>query len=152
DSGPGVTATSGLDDVACPTTRFCMAVGFAGSNRNYQGTAFSSTDGRAWRRLLVPRPRGARNSELGGLACFNAGNCMAVGNYTAARHNLPYAARWHHNRWQLLTTPAISGRRFTFFQGISCPSAGLCVAVGETQDTVSGRIFHAFAEVWSGGR
>jgi hypothetical protein len=152
DSGPGATATSGLDDVACPTTRFCMAIGFAGSNRGFQGTAFSSSDGLAWRRLAIPRPRGARNSELAGLACFNSGNCLAVGNYTSLGHNLPYAARWHDGRWELLTTPALPRHRFTYFQGIACPSAGECVAVGNTQDnTARGPIFHAFAEVWSHG-
>jgi len=152
-SGPPGTATSGLDDVACPTTRFCMAVGFAGGRRDYQGTAFTSNDGTTWRRLPVPRPRGARNSELGGLACFNAANCMAVGNYTTASgHNLPYAARWHDRRWELLTTPAVPRQRFTTFQGISCPTATSCLAVGTTTDRTRQGFFHAFAEIWTSGQ
>jgi hypothetical protein len=149
-SGPAGTATSGLDDVACPTTTFCMAIGFAGGSRNYQGTSFSSNDGTTWRRLAMPRPRRARNSELGGLACFNSGNCMAVGNYTSASGKfLPYAARWHDSRWTLLTTPTVGGQRQTIFQGISCPTATSCLAVGDTVDNTRQGFFHAFAEIWS---
>ncbi len=78
---------------------------------------------------------------------------MAVGDYTSASgHFLPFAARWHDGRWTLLTTPAVRGQRFTAFQGISCPTATRCVAIGLTEDNTRGRFFHAFAEVWSGGK
>ena len=128
-----------------------MAVGDAGSTRHYQAAEYTWTNGTTWRRITVPKPRGARNSELGGLACFSARNCMAVGNYhNSAGHYLPFAEHWHSGRWQLLTTPAEHGQHFTQFQGISCPTATLCMAVGNTEDNTSND--HAFAEVWSGGR
>jgi len=152
-SGPPATAISALDDVSCPTTRFCMATGLAGGRRTYQGTAFTSNDGTTWRRLAVPRPRGARNSELSALACFNPANCMAVGIYTSASgHSLPYAARWHDRRWELRTAPAVPRQRLTIFQGISCPAATSCLAVGDTVDNTRQGFYHAFAEIWSGGR
>lgn len=158
-TGPAGAAFSGLDDVACPTTRFCLAVGFAGRARTFQDTAYTWKKGTTWRRITVPHPHRARNSELGGLACFNARNCMAVGNYTSTRGRfLPFAVRWHDGRWKLLTTPAVRGGQSTTFQGISCPAATRCVAVGDTLDST--RITrgarrkllfsHAFAEVWNG--
>jgi len=78
---------------------------------------------------------------------------MAVGNYTSASgHFLPFAARWHDGRWKLLITPAVRRQHSTTFQGISCPAAARCVAVGNTEDNTRHRFFHAFAEVWSGGK
>ncbi len=103
--------------------------------------------------MTVPRPRGARNSELGGLSCFNTRNCMAVGSYeNGSGHFLPFAARWHSGKWQLLATPAVPAQRETNFQGISCPTATLCMAAGYTEDNTRGRYFHAFTELWSGGK
>lgn len=152
-AGPKGTASSGLQDVACPLRRLCLAVGYAGTGRHYQDTAYTWKNGTTWRRIKVPRPRRARNSELAGVACYNPRNCMAVGNYTSAsgRH-LPFAARWHDHRWKLLATPAVRRQRLTVFQGISCPTARRCMAVGVTVDKSRNRYFHAFAEVWSGGK
>jgi hypothetical protein len=152
-AGPAGAPSSALDDVACPTTRFCLAIGWAGTAGHFQDAAYTWKSSATWRRIAVPKPGRARNSELGGLACFDSRNCMAVGNYTSASgRNLPFAARWHDGRWKLLTTPQVPGQRFTAFQGISCPTAKQCVAVGNTEDNTRGRFYHAFAEVWTGSK
>jgi hypothetical protein len=144
---------SALDDVACPTATFCLAVGFAGSGHRYQDTAYTWQNGKTWHRITVPSPRHARKSELGGLACADATDCMAVGDYTSASGRyLPFAVRWHDGRWKILATPAVRGQRSTTFQGIACPVATRCIAVGDTVDNTRGRFFHAFAEIWSGGK
>jgi hypothetical protein len=149
-----VTSTfNTLDDVACPTTKFCLVTGEAGPSRRYQDTAWTWTNGTTWRRISVPRPRGARNSELGGLSCANAHNCMAAGIYeNSSGHNLPFANRWHNGKWQVLATPTIHGQQLVVFQGVSCPTTTLCVAVGDTEDNTSAGNNHAFAEVWSAGK
>jgi len=150
---PPSTSVSGLNDVACPAAGFCLVVGFAGTGSRYQDTAYTWRNGKTWHRIAVPRPRRARNSALGGLACFSSSDCMAVGNYTSASGRfLPFADRWHDGRWKLLTTPAVRNQRFSVFQGISCPSASECVAVGDTEDNTRGRFFHAFAEIWQAGQ
>jgi hypothetical protein len=152
-ASPAGTASSALDDVACPSTKFCLAIGLAGSVRHFQNTAYTWTNSTTWRRIAVPNPSRARNSELAGLACFDSRNCMAVGNYTSASGRyLPFAARWHDGRWKLLTTPSVPRQRFAAFQGISCPTATQCVAVGNTEDNTRYRLYHAFAEVWTSGK
>lgn len=144
-------AYSYLDDVACPTTRFCLAIGAAGTGSHYQDTAYTWKNSTTWRRITVPKPSRARNSELGGLACFSSGSCMAVGNYTSASgHVLAFAVRWQSGKWKLLTAPAIHGQRLVLYQAISCPTATRCVAVGNTEDNTRGRYYHAFAETWNG--
>jgi hypothetical protein len=151
--GPAGTSFSYLDDVACPTSKFCLVVGDAGtSSSKYHDLAYTWTNGTSWQQISVPSPAGALNSELGGVACSDATYCMAVGNYTsAAGHYLPFTARWTSGHWQLLTIPAISGQLRVTFQGISCPTATECVAVGNTEDNTKQEYYHAFAERWSGG-
>jgi hypothetical protein len=152
-AGPARSAVSGLDDVACPTTKFCLAVGYGGAVNRYQDTAYTLANGTTWRRISTPKPSGARWSELGSVACSSASNCMAVGNYeNRARRDVSFAARWHSGRWQLEATPGIRGQRFASFEGISCPTATLCMAVGNTEDKTREEYYHAFADVWSGGK
>jgi hypothetical protein len=150
-TGPKGSAFSSLNDVACPTTKFCLVVGTAGAARGSQDAAYTWENGTTLRRIAVPHPRQARNSELGGLSCVSSKNCMAVGNYgTASGAFVPFAARWHDGRWSLLATPAVPRQRFTVFQGISCSTAKQCVATGNTQDKTRAGYFHAFAETWNG--
>jgi hypothetical protein len=152
-TGPGGTSYSFLDDVACPTTRFCLVVGGAGSGRKYHDTAFTWENGTTWRRIKVPSPGHVRNSELAGVACFNSKNCMAVGNYTSASgHVVGFALRWHGGRWKLQVTPSIAKQHWAYFEGVSCPMAKRCVAVGLTEDKTRFEIYHAFAETWNAGR
>ncbi len=153
-ANPAGTRYSYLDDVACPTKRFCLAVGAAGTSQNsYHSTAYTWDNGTTWRRLTVPRPNRSRNSELGGLACFNSKNCMAVGNYTSASgHYLPFSARWRDGRWKLQSTPAVPRQRYAEFQGTSCSTATQCMAVGITVDKTRAGYYHAFAETWNGGK
>jgi len=142
-----------LTDVACPTVSFCLVVGQAGKGSRGQDAAYTWTNRKTWRQIRVPRPRRARASTLAGLACFNASNCLAVGNWTNAKgRSLPFAARWHDGRWKLLPPRAIRGQRLTNFQAVSCPAATRCIAVGNTEDNARGEFFHAFAEVWSRGK
>lgn len=150
---PAGASYSYLDDVACPASKFCLVIGGAGtSSSRYHNTAYTWTDGTTWRQVPVPDPAGARNSELSGLACFDAGHCMAVGNYTSATgHYLPFAARWADGRWRILAIPAIAGQSLIIPQGISCPTANECVAAGQTVDNTKQQYYHAFAELWSGG-
>jgi hypothetical protein len=151
-AGPAGTSFSSLNDVACPTSKFCLVVGDAGTSASrYHDLAYTWTNGTSWRRISAPSPAHARNSGLYGLACSDAAHCMAVGNYTsAAGRFLPFAARWTGGTWRILAIPAIPGHGQVTFQGISCPTANECVAVGNTVDTKQG-YYHALAERWSGG-
>ena len=153
DTGPAHSGFSGLNDVACPYSSFCLAVGLAGRGKTNQGTAFIWRNRKTWRQVPVPHPSQARTSELGAVACGDGANCMAVGSYTtAAGQDLPFAARWHEGRWVLLTVPAASGQKFTSLQGVSCGTITSCVAVGHTEDKSRKKLFHAVAETWNGDK
>jgi hypothetical protein len=150
---PAKSTFNGIDDVACPTTKFCLAVGQSGGTHTFQDRAYTWTNGKTWRQIAVPKPSGARNSELGALSCSDAHACMATGIYeNRSGHDVPFAARWHDGRWQLLATPTVRAQLETVFQTVSCPTATLCVAAGMTVDSTRHQYYHAFAEVWSGGK
>lgn len=150
---PVKSTFNGIDDVACPTTKFCLAVGQSGGTHTFQDRAYTWTDGKTWRQIAVPKPSGARNSELGALSCADAHACMAMGFYeNRSGHDVPFAARWHNGHWQLLTTPTVRAQQQTVFQTVSCPTTTLCVAAGMTVDNTRHHYYHAFAEVWSGGK
>jgi hypothetical protein len=153
-SRPAGTTYSGLNGVACPTPGFCLVVGNGGTtSHRYRDTAYTWRDGTTWRQVSVPQPAGARSSELASVACSDAASCLAVGNYTsAAGRLLPFAARWHSGHWKILAVPAVEGQRYTFPEGISCPAATKCIAVGYTEDKTKGEYYHAFAEAWSAGK
>ncbi len=57
-----------------------------------------------------------------------------------------YAEIWANGKWTIDITPNVRGQKASYFQGISCPSATECVAVGNS----TGPGTHAFAEVWNG--
>ncbi len=51
-----------------------------------------------------------------------------------------------------MSTPAIPKQRYAEFQGISCPTATRCIAVGKTVDNTRAECYHAFAETWNGSK
>jgi hypothetical protein len=143
---PPGTTWSGLDDVSCPTSTFCVAVGFAGEKRYTHGTWFT-WNGTVMREKTIPEPPHSHNSELGGLSCSTTTNCVAVGNYqNPAGKWRSYAEIWANGKWTIDITPNVRGQKASFFEGASCPSSTECVAVGLS----SGPGSHAFAEVWNG--
>jgi hypothetical protein len=152
-TGIGGVAFSALNDVACPTAKLCLVIGDAGSAKVFHETAFAWRNGTTWQRIKVPQPRGARSSELAALACADAAHCLAIGDYkNASGRFLPFADLWHSGHWRVITIPAIRGQRETDVQGISCPTATKCIAVGNTVDNTKGQFFHAFTDVWNGGK
>jgi hypothetical protein len=153
-TSPAGTTESGLNDVACPTSNFCLVVGDAGTSATrYHSTAYTWSHGASWKEISVPGPSGSRSSELGGLACSDAAHCMAVGNYTSSTgHYLPFADHWTSGHWKVITLPAIAKQSQVIPEGISCQTANECVEVGITLDNTKQHYYHAYAELWSGGK
>ena len=149
--GPRGTSASQLDDVSCPTARGCLVVGDAYVGRRYHATAYTWTGGSTLKQIKVPGPRRARGAELAALACANANNCMAAGNYiSGAGVSLPYAVKWHDGTWKILQMPGVPGVTNPWLQGDSCPAVRLCVAAGAA--TPAHRAPRAFFEIYRGGR
>jgi hypothetical protein len=149
-SNPARAKWSNMQDVSCPSTKFCLIVGSAGPNAKTEHATAYSWNGRSVRPLSVPAPPHARWSELAGLSCPTIRTCVAVGNYTnPAGHWLAYSAIWHEGKWKLVGAPSVSGQTGTLFSGVSCPTAGFCMAAGEEY---RGSTTTQFAQVWNGSK
>ena len=113
--GPRGAATT----VSCPSAGHCMTVAAGASAKLY--------DGRGWRTLTIPRAHGA---HLGQVSCVNARTCTLAGT------DRDRVAIWRWHDGTFTRQPAPSPRRAVFVSvdGLSCPSALACVAVGTYAD------------------
>jgi len=67
---------------------------------------------------------------LNGVSCASPANCTAVGEYyqTASGPQLTLIERWNGAVWRVETSPSIG--QYSTLDGVSCPSATSCTAVG----------------------
>lgn len=138
---PAGPLDSELFGVSCTSASACMAVGYAeqGAVRSLLAERF---DGTRWRLAAVPAPADAVTAGFVGVSCVGPRACVAVGDYRN-RHGLTLtlAERWNGAGWAIERTPD-PGRPYaqptldsgTEFSGVSCATAGSCVAVGDYLD------------------
>lgn len=126
-----------LDGVSCTSPTFCVAVG-AVQSRGREHALIETWSGAAWHAREAPAVRGTTSSGLSGVSCLSASDCVAVGDYFVggrASEGLGYALilHWNGSSWALRRIGEYSGDRYGWqvgLQGVSCATAGSCLAVG----------------------
>jgi hypothetical protein len=84
----------------------------------------------AW--SIVPTPRPPDDAELDAVSCSSVSACIAVGwQVNSAGDQVTLAERWNGKAWAVQATPNPSGATGSDLDGVSCPSASMCIAVGE---------------------
>lgn len=89
--------------------------------------------GARWSFVSSPNPtqQGSGADWLVSVSCPLTTECMAVGSAAdATGQGVPLAERWDGATWTVETTPSIPRSTRALFQGVSCPTTTLCVAVG----------------------
>lgn len=142
-----------LDGVSCVSARWCMAVG--------DGVVARWTRGR-WAIQHALAPRQSLDTALTSVSCASKSMCMAVGSFVRVDRNpaevgsvtldltMLLAERWDGRRWSVLPVPVgVVGN--AQLNGVSCPSAAACVAVGSSV-AESGVEASAVVERWNGSR
>jgi hypothetical protein len=127
-----------LNDVACVSTSFCMAV----------GTQAPIWNGTTWTNEQVPSPPGTTERFLLGVSCSAVTFCMVVGQYVTAQGAFPLAEKWNGTTWTVLspaTAPASTGGGFN---AVACHSGINCVAVGYYTTASAPGV--TLAESWNG--
>ena len=102
-----------------------------------------------WSVQSVPRPAGATGAALSGVSCPATRACAAIGSYDTAGNTtgLPVAERWNGSNWSITAAPRVpNGAAWIALNGLSCPSAQTCTAVGNYQRSGS----FTLAELWNG--
>lgn len=115
-----------LSGTSCIPGGSCVAVG--GSS---EGTLVERLTASGWQVEPSSSPADAQFSGLFGVACASADRCSAVGGYLNANGDfLSLAAQWNGVRWRLAATHDPRGDTGNFLNGVACPRASSCFAVG----------------------
>jgi hypothetical protein len=127
-----------LNGVSCTSPRACTAVG--ATSFGPDAAAFAETwNGRSWSTEPAPGAQTVGGSSLAGVSCPSAGTCTAVGMIDRGTGTLTLAARWQGSRLHTEATPNRLLRALVTLTAVSCPTAGVCTAVGYLQNAASHR-------------
>jgi hypothetical protein len=132
-----------LDSVACSAVGSCVAGGSAAdkSDDGGQGLLETLSNG-TWSPVEVPLPANAtadQSSPVSSVACTAVGSCVAVAGYTDLSGNqqglIEMLANGAWTGTEAPLPPDAGADPEAALGGVSCPSAGSCVAVGGYTDT-----------------
>jgi hypothetical protein len=156
-------SSASLGAVSCRVL-VCVAVGYQVRGPFRTRTLSERWDGGRWRIQPTPRLGGGPGSEsqnLSSVSCPSTRRCFAVGArgpFGAAVPQYPVVERWAGGRW---SAQRLSPLPFDFgaggLDGVSCPTARACLAVGVTPligkpAPLPGSSEIPFAERWNGKR
>lgn len=143
-SPAGSTFTT-LRGVSCATATHCWAVGRYQTTvstpliETYNGTHFTTAA------VTPPNTTGA---QLNAVACSAVNACTAVGWFDSANPRTALIYRYNGTDWttQAATIPA--GATYSELDGVACPAATTCHAVGYYQDNTG--VVRSLAQSWNG--
>lgn len=126
--------------IACPSAKMCVAVGnYSDASGDSDVLIESLSDGK-WKVVDAPQP--AHDSDaLDSVSCASTESCAAVGDYfddSGAAHILSETlsgTTWSASEPSLPANAASSGDTVAGLESVSCPSVGVCSAVGNYLDS-----------------
>jgi hypothetical protein len=138
----------GLKAVACPRDTGCFAVGVQAPD-SLNETLVERWNGTRWSKVPSPNPHGRTNSFLNGVACPTSSSCYAVGDYGdyGESWQRTLVERWNGKTWSIVPSPNPPGLPFAHLNGVACPGAANCYAVGAHSSRTGTR---ALIEHWNG--
>lgn len=151
-----VSPDTGLFATACTGPGYCTAGGdYQVASKPVEPVVATQTRGHWSRgvRLLLPVNASKQPySEVNGLACVSAGNCVAVGDYEYGDSNTlqAFIAIESHGRWGRAFAPRLPGTSSSpasaQLNAVTCTHSGFCEAVGSFQDSSGGAQVLALAK------
>ena len=131
-----------LTGVSCPQPSECTAVGYYTANDATQHAMVVTDVAGSWGQaseLPDPSDAHAGNASVhaAAVSCWSVGNCVAVGNYVAVGgHNVPLIETDTNGVWTASSSVSVPAGTLdsAVLNGVSCPGAGSCLAVGNYND------------------
>jgi hypothetical protein len=121
-------ADASLSGVSCTSGAGCVAVGSYASGGPAAPLA-EIWDGRRWTQTRPPASGGGLAiSGLDAVSCASPARCVAVG--VAVGPPVAVIESWNGKAWSMRKGPPLPGDIGAVQTGVSCRSAGSCVAVG----------------------
>jgi hypothetical protein len=126
---------SHLQEVSCPSSTRCAAVGYTQdpATLNQRSLVASSNDG-VWKLGAIPT-RGTSNNSLWNVSCASSTRCVAVGYFqnVSIGYYQTLIASYDGRAWSLLSSPNRPNVD-NYLLGVDCADATHCVAVGRSFD------------------
>jgi hypothetical protein len=86
----------------------------------------------------------------GGVSCWAANGCVAVGFYTDTEEQFASLVElWNGTTWEVQASPNPAGATGTFLEAVSCRSSSECTATGYYESSAGG-VHHTLSERWNG--
>jgi len=129
------TPSVNLTGISCPAPGSCVAVGAYLDASNRSEGMVETLAGGIWTSSVPPLPSGSINGYLNAVSCTAVGACVAAGTYFDSGGNeVGLFETLSGGSWT--PTAAVAPGDATAdpheqLQGISCPAAGSCTAVGQ---------------------
>jgi hypothetical protein len=138
----GHARSARLTGVSCPSARVCVAVGVAAvGSVVHERSLVERWNGSRWEVQSTPQPAHSSGSSLQAVVCVSARFCEAVGGSDGGMLSdggtvgRALALRWNRSSWKLQRTRSDPTQEGTTLDGVSCPSAHRCIAVGNAGAT-----------------
>ena len=126
------THFNSLGGISCTSSTWCVATG-SYSDGSVTHTLAESWDGHSWTIMQTVDPStasGFRSQFLGGVVCFSASDCTAVGDYTVGVNtDQTLVEQWNGAAWSVVPSPSTAAGN-NYLSGLSCPVPSSCMAVG----------------------
>jgi hypothetical protein len=149
---PAGVQTFGLSSVSCPGEASCVAVGNdePAAQPDTTDTTSDVWNGTSWAVQTMPST-GQQKSELSGVSCPTATDCVAVGHQGNNTGTQSYALieGWNGTSWTTESPPALPASDQAGLYSVSCAAADSCTALGEYLKNGQGDLVD-LVEHWNG--
>ena len=138
-----------LGGVSCTGPSFCLGVGPYGGQAASSPTFSQIWNGQAWL-PAAPVPSPKLSYSLVAVSCVSSRNCLAVGSGLRDSGQLygQLSDAWNGRTWREL--PVVPGAGPSQLTGVACPTASLCVAVGQGGPPGNTAGSAVWAQLWNG--
>jgi hypothetical protein len=143
---PTASTTATHIRVSCPSTTWCMDMGYDDSGAvtvpHAESYATSVTDTSA-----VAPPSSVYAKGIG-VSCTSSSDCWGVGFYRTTTQDLGFIEHWNGTAWSNVSFTPPTGTLASSLSDVSCTSSTSCVAVGWFER--NGQPRQSLAEVYNG--
>lgn len=144
---PSTTGDEWLEDVSCPSSGSCLAVG--SYNASVRRIGSYRLAGGSWQFVEMPTPLAGSNPAARGISCTSASTCTAVGNVSVAGAIVPLVERWNGSSWSVQSiSPPYIGAPYSVLTDVDCASATECLGVGYYKDGAATWV--PYSAIWKG--
>ncbi len=134
-----------LSGVSCATPATCWAVGSSYVDGAGQ-TLIDEWNAGAWTIVTSPDTSASQDNALEGVTCASATVCWAVGTVSSGGVSQTLIEEWQSGAWTIVTSPDTDPSQNNELSSVTCASASVCWAVGDSETSVT----QTLIEEWDG--